>query len=858
MFSPLVVASLAMLTLAVGPQIDGYTRSDPGTSAISVPVKDGCSTFISHSVYEGTTLDAARCTAECDDSCDDCHFVNTWMELKDGQPTRQICALYTTSYTDADATSKSYTRPSDSTVVTCVVDGPRPYPPAVKSCPVKNGQGSGSSSGSSSGASGSASGSNNASSGSASGSSNNGSGSASGSSNNDSGSASGSSNNNSGSASGSSNNGSGSAPGSSDGASGVSSPDAYTTEVVDQFTTYFPSPTTITYGPSQTYVVTEAGSVTITDCPCTITKPVSNGGAAPTYGSGSGNDGAPSYGGNGGSGSDGGSPPYYGGGGDDPNGEDGDPTVTDGPTATGTDSTATGTSTTATDDPNDGGDGDPTDDTSSTTTGTATGTASTTTDTASSATASSATASSATASSATASSATASSTTVSGEPDPNTTTTATITTTDGTSSTTTSSSATSTPSDCVQAGGTCSGLLGSNGLLLSDDCCDGSSCFPTLDINARSLKGGSLLRRQTLLGTCSGGNPDDGTCNAAGDACDATGVLGLDPCCAGTTCTTLGLTLNGLAVQVDQCVADEPVTGPFNCATDESEQCCTASAANALQLLCTAPSSTDISSCGTQPAYCCPNDGVLNVLNGVVYTGCQAAPGDGGDGSDSNGANGDVTFTCANGEARCCTDADGLGLNLLCTGLEVDGTCSAHQTPRCCDGDQTLGAVLALNCAAPATTTPVEGGGGNSPTTFACAANYDPTCCPATAITGGLGVGAACQDPTNSACANTLLAEPLCCPTGLLDPLLASQCFAPGSEPGVIATSFGCTGADTRQCCPVGDVSELGALCTEATTDDTATCASLLGGSSAYCCSGSVLNLGQVLSTGCDPAGIVV
>ncbi|KJX96623.1 hypothetical protein TI39_contig611g00001, partial [Zymoseptoria brevis] len=504
-------------------------------------------------------------------------------------------------------------------------------------------------------------------------------------------------------------------------------------------------------------------------------------------------------------------------------------------------------------DPNDGGDGDPTDDTSSTTTGTATGTASITTDTASSTTASSTTASSTTASSTT-----ASSTTASGEPDPNTTTTATITTTDGTSSTTTSSSATATPTDCVQAGGTCSGLLGSNGLLLSDDCCDGSSCFPTLDINARSLKGGSLLRRQTLLGTCSGGNPDDGTCNAAGDACDATGVLGLDPCCAGTTCTTLGLTLNGLAVQVDQCVADEPVTGPFNCATDESEQCCTASVANALQLVCTAPSSTDISSCGTQPAYCCPNDGVLNVLNGVVYTGCQAAPGDGGDGGDSNGANGDVTFTCANGEARCCTDADGTGLNLLCTGLEGDGTCSAAQTPRCCDGDQTLGAVLALNCAAPATTSPVEGGGGNSPTTFACATNYDATCCPASAITGGLGVGAVCQDPTNSACANTLFAEPLCCPTGLLDPLLVSQCFAPGSEPGVIATSFGCTGADTRQCCPAGDVSELGALCTEATTDDTSTCASLLGGSSAYCCSGSVLNLGQVLSTGCDPAGIAV
>ncbi|KJX92202.1 hypothetical protein TI39_contig5892g00005, partial [Zymoseptoria brevis] len=329
MFSPLVVASLATLTLAVGPQIDGYTRSDPGTSAISVPVKDGCSTFISHSVYEGTTLDAARCTAECDDSCDDCHFVNTWMELKDGQPTRQICAMYTTSYTDADATSKSYTRSSDNTVVTvgssacysktsepnsvdskCVVDGPVPYPPAVKACPIKNGQGSGSSSGSSSGTSGSASGSNNASSGSASGSSNG-----------SSGSASGSSNGSSGSASGSSNGGSGSGSGSNNGASADSPSGAYTTEIVDQFTTYCPSPTTITYGPSQTYVVTAAGSVTITDCPCTITKPVYPGGAAPSGG-------APSYGGNAGSGSDGGSPPYYGGdngdGGD--GGDGGDPT----------------------------------------------------------------------------------------------------------------------------------------------------------------------------------------------------------------------------------------------------------------------------------------------------------------------------------------------------------------------------------------------------------------------------------------------------------------------------------------------------------------------------------------------------
>ncbi|TQS33243.1 hypothetical protein Golomagni_06419 [Golovinomyces magnicellulatus] len=46
-----------------------------------------------------------------------------------------------------------------------------------------------------------------------------------------------------------------------------------TTEVVDVYTTYCPGPTQITHG-SKTYTVTEATTLTITDCPCTITKPV--------------------------------------------------------------------------------------------------------------------------------------------------------------------------------------------------------------------------------------------------------------------------------------------------------------------------------------------------------------------------------------------------------------------------------------------------------------------------------------------------------------------------------------------------------------------------------------------------------
>ncbi|OTA70237.1 hypothetical protein K449DRAFT_393247 [Hypoxylon sp. EC38] len=47
----------------------------------------------------------------------------------------------------------------------------------------------------------------------------------------------------------------------------------YTTEVVTSYETYCPGPTQITYG-TNTYTVTEATTLTITDCPCTISKPV--------------------------------------------------------------------------------------------------------------------------------------------------------------------------------------------------------------------------------------------------------------------------------------------------------------------------------------------------------------------------------------------------------------------------------------------------------------------------------------------------------------------------------------------------------------------------------------------------------
>jgi len=49
--------------------------------------------------------------------------------------------------------------------------------------------------------------------------------------------------------------------------------ETYVTDVVTSYTTYCPEATTIVQG-SKTWTVTEATTLTITDCPCTITKPV--------------------------------------------------------------------------------------------------------------------------------------------------------------------------------------------------------------------------------------------------------------------------------------------------------------------------------------------------------------------------------------------------------------------------------------------------------------------------------------------------------------------------------------------------------------------------------------------------------
>jgi len=47
----------------------------------------------------------------------------------------------------------------------------------------------------------------------------------------------------------------------------------YTTYTTTAIETYCPGPTTLTYG-EHTYTVTEATTLTITDCPCTVVKPV--------------------------------------------------------------------------------------------------------------------------------------------------------------------------------------------------------------------------------------------------------------------------------------------------------------------------------------------------------------------------------------------------------------------------------------------------------------------------------------------------------------------------------------------------------------------------------------------------------
>ncbi|TQV93276.1 hypothetical protein V2A60_010291 [Cordyceps javanica] len=46
----------------------------------------------------------------------------------------------------------------------------------------------------------------------------------------------------------------------------------WTTEVVTAYTTYCPAPTTVVVN-NKTHTVTEATTLTITDCPCTISKP---------------------------------------------------------------------------------------------------------------------------------------------------------------------------------------------------------------------------------------------------------------------------------------------------------------------------------------------------------------------------------------------------------------------------------------------------------------------------------------------------------------------------------------------------------------------------------------------------------
>jgi hypothetical protein len=51
-------------------------------------------------------------------------------------------------------------------------------------------------------------------------------------------------------------------------------PPVYETTVVSEYTTVCPGPTEIPIGPGKTITVTEATTLTITDCPCTVSKPV--------------------------------------------------------------------------------------------------------------------------------------------------------------------------------------------------------------------------------------------------------------------------------------------------------------------------------------------------------------------------------------------------------------------------------------------------------------------------------------------------------------------------------------------------------------------------------------------------------
>ncbi|KAH0543809.1 hypothetical protein GP486_008548 [Trichoglossum hirsutum] len=49
--------------------------------------------------------------------------------------------------------------------------------------------------------------------------------------------------------------------------------DVYVTEVVTAYTTFCPGPTVISHA-GETYTITKATTLTITNCPCTITKPI--------------------------------------------------------------------------------------------------------------------------------------------------------------------------------------------------------------------------------------------------------------------------------------------------------------------------------------------------------------------------------------------------------------------------------------------------------------------------------------------------------------------------------------------------------------------------------------------------------
>lgn len=55
---------------------------------------------------------------------------------------------------------------------------------------------------------------------------------------------------------------------------------SYTTEVVTSFTTYCPEATTLTQN-SKAYTVTKDQTLTITDCPCTLTHPIVESSATP-------------------------------------------------------------------------------------------------------------------------------------------------------------------------------------------------------------------------------------------------------------------------------------------------------------------------------------------------------------------------------------------------------------------------------------------------------------------------------------------------------------------------------------------------------------------------------------------------